>query len=50
VSITAEGGAEHIDKLAKKYMGQDKYPLNQPGDVRVIIKIVPERIVGYPVV
>ena len=45
-SITAEGGAAHIDKLAKKYMGQDKYPGNQPGDVRVIIKIEPEHITG----
>ena len=46
VSITAEGGAAHIDKLAKKYMGVDKYPGNQPGDVRVIIKIEPEHVTG----
>lgn len=44
--ITEQGGAEHIDKLAKKYMGQDKYPLNQPGDVRVVIKIEPLAISG----
>ena len=46
VEITAAGGAEHIDKMAKKYMGADKYPYNQPGDVRVIIKIVPEHVSG----
>jgi PPOX class probable F420-dependent enzyme len=48
VEITASGGAEHIDKLAQKYMGQEKYPLNQPGDVRVIVRIEPERVTGYP--
>jgi PPOX class probable F420-dependent enzyme len=47
VGVTTEGAADHIDKMAKKYMGQDKYPLNQPGDVRVIIKIEPEKISGY---
>ena len=46
VSISAEGGAAHIDKLSKKYTGVDKYPGNQPGDVRVIIKIEPEHITG----
>ena len=46
VEITAAGGAEHIDKMAKKYMGVDKYPYNQPGDVRVILKIVPEHVSG----
>ncbi len=46
VEITAAGGAEHIDKMAKKYMGADKYPYNQPGDVRVILKIVPEHVSG----
>ena len=41
--ITEEGAFEHIDKLAKKYLGLDKYPGNKPGDVRVIYKIRPER-------
>lgn len=44
VEVTAQGGAEGIDRLAKKYVGQDKYPYNQPGDVRVLIKIEPERV------
>ncbi len=48
VEITPEGAAEHIDKLAKKYLGQDKYPYNRPGDVRVIIKIAPEAVTGMP--
>ena len=44
VEITPEGGFEGIDRLAKKYMGQDKYPYNQPKDVRVQIKIAPEKV------
>jgi PPOX class probable F420-dependent enzyme len=46
VEITPQGGFEHIDKMAKKYTGADKYPGNQPGDVRVIIKIEPEHVTG----
>jgi len=47
VDITTDGAADHIDKMAKKYMGQDKYPFNGPGDVRVIIKIEPEKVAGF---
>ena len=42
--ITEQGADSHIDKLAKKYMGKDKYPLRQPGEVRVIYKIRPDRV------
>jgi PPOX class probable F420-dependent enzyme len=42
--VTETGADEHIDKLAKKYMGVEKYPLRQPGEVRVIYKIEPERV------
>jgi len=41
--ITEEGADQHIDKMAKKYMGVDKYPYRQPGEVRVLYKIKPER-------
>ncbi|MFB3094076.1 MAG: PPOX class F420-dependent oxidoreductase [Dehalococcoidia bacterium] len=44
VEITQEGADEHIDKLAKKYLGQDKYPYHQPGDQRVILVIEPEHV------
>ena len=40
--ITERGADEHIDKLTKKYIGQDKYPYRGPGEVRVIYKIEPE--------
>ena len=46
VEITTKGAFEHIDKLAKKYIGQDKYPWNKPEDVRVIIKVEPEHVAG----
>jgi len=39
VEITEQGADAHIDKLAKKYLGLDKYPHRQPGEVRVIYKI-----------
>ena len=41
--ITEEGAFEHINKMAKKYLGLDKYPNMQPGEVRVLYKIRPER-------
>jgi PPOX class probable F420-dependent enzyme len=40
--FTGEGADEHIDSLAKKYLGEDTYPLRKPGEQRVIIKISPE--------
>jgi len=38
---TEEGAREHIDALSKKYLGQDKYPWFNPGDVRVTYEIEP---------
>jgi len=42
--ITEEGADQHIDKMAKKYMGVDKYPYRQPGEVRVLLKIKPDHV------
>ena len=42
MEITEQGASEHIDRMAKKYLGLDKYPYRQPGEVRVIYKIQPE--------
>ena len=41
---THDGADEHIDFLAKKYMGVDSYPLRQPGEQRVILRIEPEHV------
>jgi PPOX class probable F420-dependent enzyme len=42
--MTEKGADEHIDALAKKYLGQDRYPYRRPGEVRVTVKIAPEKI------
>jgi PPOX class probable F420-dependent enzyme len=42
--ITEAGADRHIDELAKKYLGKEKYPYRRPGEVRVIYKIRPERV------
>ena len=42
--ITEQGADAHIDALTKKYLGKDKYPFRQPGEVRVIYKIRPDRV------
>jgi PPOX class probable F420-dependent enzyme len=44
VKITNEGADRHIDRMAKKYMGVDKYPFRQPGEVRVLYYIAPEQV------
>ncbi|HEY6328198.1 MAG TPA: PPOX class F420-dependent oxidoreductase [Blastocatellia bacterium] len=41
--VTEDGASDHIDKMAQKYMGVDKYPYRRPGEVRVLYKITPER-------
>ena len=40
---TNDGAEEHIDALAKRYLGLDTYPNRAPGEVRVIYRIRPER-------
>ena len=44
VEQTANGADEHIDKLAKKYLGVDKYPFRAPGEKRIILKIKPDKV------
>ena len=41
--ITQSGADGHIDAMAKKYLGQDKYPFRQPGEQRVLYKIEIEK-------
>src|ERR1700757_3198908 len=41
---TREGADQHIDALAKRYLGKDKYPFRQPGEVRVIFKVEPKHV------
>jgi PPOX class probable F420-dependent enzyme len=46
VERTQNGADEHIDKMAKKYLGQDKYPYRKPSEQRVLFKIMPEHVTG----
>ena len=43
-TMTEQGADAHIDALAKKYLGQDKYPYRRPGEVRQIYEIEPLHI------
>ena len=47
VDVTEQGADAHINKMAKKYIGQDTYPWKSPGEVRVLYRIAPERVSGY---
>jgi PPOX class probable F420-dependent enzyme len=44
VSQAEQGADAHIDKLAKKYTGANKYQKASPTEKRIIIKIEPLRI------
>jgi PPOX class probable F420-dependent enzyme len=43
-AFVEEGADAHIDKLAKKYLGQDTYPYRQPGEERIIVRIAPDEV------
>ena len=44
VEQTNQGADEHIDKLAMKYLGMNKYPFRAPGEKRVLLRIKPESV------
>ena len=44
VKATEDGADANIDAMAKKYLGQDKYPFRQPGEVRVLYEIEPTSV------
>ena len=44
--VTEDGAAAHIDSLAKKYLGKDKYPNAAPGEVRLLCEIEPTSASG----
>jgi PPOX class probable F420-dependent enzyme len=46
--ITTDGADEHIDSMAKKYLGKDSYPFRRPDEVRIKLRIRPERILNQP--
>lgn len=42
--ITEKNADQHIDKLAKRYLGLDKYPFRSQDEKRIILKIRPEKV------
>jgi hypothetical protein len=44
--VTFEGAEAHIDRMAKKHLGQDKYQMRRPGVRRVLIKIEPTHVIA----
>lgn len=42
--LTTDGADDQIDKLAKKYLGQDTYPWRNAAEQRISVKIRPERV------
>lgn len=41
---TREDADDHINRLAKKYIGQDEYPFRQPGEQRIKFAITPTHV------
>lgn len=42
--LTTDGADAQIDKLAKKYLGEDKYPWRSAEEQRISVKIRPDRV------
>ena len=42
--VTTEGAREQIDKLTKKYLGEDRYPWASPGKRRLKVRIEPAHV------
>ena len=48
VETTKDGAYEHIVRQSGVYLGRDSYPL-QPGEERVLVRVLPERLEAYKV-
>ena len=45
-TVTEEGAEQHIDKLAKRFLGMDEYPYRAPGEKRLLVRTQVDRIGG----
>jgi len=45
-TVTETGADVHVDKLAKRFLGVDKYPYRQPGEKHLIVRVKVDRIAG----
>ncbi|NNN01360.1 MAG: PPOX class F420-dependent oxidoreductase [Acidimicrobiaceae bacterium] len=48
VGFTTEGADQVIDDFAMKYLGVDSYPYRREGEIRVTVRIRPDRIATQP--
>ena len=46
-TVTEEGAEQHIDKLAKRFLGMDEYPYRAPGERRLLVRTQVDRIGGF---
>jgi PPOX class probable F420-dependent enzyme len=44
VEATHTDADEHIDRMAMKYLGKERYPFRKPGEQRLLIKVASEHI------
>ncbi len=42
--ITREGADQHFQQLIQRNLGQQEYSYGRPGQVRILLKITPEKI------
>lgn len=47
VDISEEGADEHIDQLSDLYIHQSPYPWREAGEVRVVYRVEPERVIAF---
>jgi len=49
VDITEEGADAHLDRLARRYLGRDRYPDSYrfPGELRRIYRIAPDKVTTW---
>ncbi|MCH7967925.1 MAG: PPOX class F420-dependent oxidoreductase [Thaumarchaeota archaeon] len=48
IEIVPDYDYVHINKLTKKYMGVENYPFRQVGEIRIVLKIKPEKVFVLP--
>ena len=46
-TVESRGADAHIDKLAKRFLGLDKYPFRSPGEQRLVVRIAVDKITGF---
>lgn len=44
--LVDDGADDHIDRLTRKYTGQDQYPWRRPGERRVTVRVHADKISG----